>query len=623
MAYSNSLDEGNLIATLLHDVKSAHVDVFSHNSLDETLKTVKARLSNEGTSFLTKTLPKLGKVLDRALVTQTFPNSCSELRLSTLPGSPLPDLFGSLFLGVFDLDGRLLTSPCAKSVRALRQLTYCFYKYELPYTTDQEQEVISQFERTEDDLTTSDVFLREIADELRNLPPTTPRTNCTMLGIAREARILLQKVFSRFDPLDIIPCHGPGVVATKQQLWSKYEWNNISKRITDMYPWDAYFTASPSAVCDLYRDAVSITDVESSARVLLVPKDSRGPRLISCEPVDFQWVQGGLRKAIVDHVERHFLTRGRVNFTNQEPNRRAALTGSVDGSISTLDLKEASDRVSLDLVRLLFPSHICEYLECCRSLSTELPDGRFLSLRKFAPMGSSLCFPIMALTIWALLAAAAPDAKVKNDLLVYGDDVAVPTGFARDAVEVLEAFGLMVNADKSCTTGLFRESCGLDAFMGVDVTPVRFRTVWSSSRSPDTYCSWIAYANSLYDRCYRSSYDYVVTSLHQVYGAIPSQDMHLACPSLREVEPNWCPRKSRTNHSLQKRQWKVWDIKAPRIIHESSGWSMLLRYFSEGSRAKPDYSIRTEPSAPFIEEQPFRVRSYTRRGTSMLVRRWR
>jgi hypothetical protein len=291
--------------------------------------------------------------------------------------------------------------------------------------------------------------------------------------------------------------------------------------------------------------------------------------------------------------------------------------------VATLDLKEASDRVSLELVRLLFPEHICAYLESCRSLATVLPCGRELLLRKFAPMGSSLCFPIMALTIWALLYAAAPDEDTRKCILVYGDDVIVPRGYSRDTIETLEAFGLLVNASKSCTKGLFRESCGLDAFRGFEVTPLRLRTVWSSSRSPDVYSSWISYANSFYDmHCYRT-YEYIVSGLHAIYGAIPDGSMRLACPSLRVVEQQWLPRKFRTNHHLQKREWRVWDIKAPSIMHELSGWKMLLRYFTEGATVQSDDSILTRALGQFISTEPFRVRSYTRRATSMLVKRWR
>jgi hypothetical protein len=621
MASIKSLDEGNLIATLLHDVSMAHVDVFSHAALTKTTSVVEERCRNEGTSFLTKTLPKLGKLLDRALVTGILPDvSC--LRLKTQPGTGLPVFMGEFFSRVFDVSGGLLPSPCVESVRILRQVLYLLYKYELPYTAEQEHEVVKQFEKTEDDLTTVEFDLKELEWELDRQDPTTSRGGfASMLEIAREARISLNRLFSRFDPLDIIPCHGPGVVATKQSLWDKYNWTNVSERITQMYPLDAYFHASLGHFCDDYRQLISIDNKCLPARVILVPKDSRGPRLISCEPVDFQWIQGGLRQAVVDHVEAHPLTRGSVLFTNQEPNRQAALAGSIDGELVTLDLKEASDRVSLALVRLLFPEHLYRYLECCRSQSTVLPSGTELRLRKFAPMGSSLCFPVMALTIWALLRAAIPDKG--STILVYGDDVVVPRAKARDAIEVLEAFGLLVNADKSCTTGLFRESCGLDAYRGVEVTPVRLRTVWSSSQSPNVYSSWIAYANSFWDRRYYTLYDLIVKNLHAVYGAIPDQDMQLRCPALRYVEPEWLPKRVRTNQGLQKRQWWVWDVKAPRIIREMPGWRMLLRYFTEARRAKPDYSVRQERDLNYREEVTFRVRSYTRRGTSKLVRRWR
>jgi hypothetical protein len=642
MALIKSLDERDLIAALLHDVSTAHVDVFNDAALKKTMRIVDSRVDNEGISFLTKTLPKLGKALDRALTSDVGTEylhdqvrfNCFALRLQKQGRdsnsdqeveSELPIFLGEFFNRIFLPSGYLRGNPCVESVRVIRQVCYLFYKYELPYSAEQELEVVNQFLQTEDDLSQSDPELASLRSEIECLPLPESPYQWTMATIARKAQILLERVFERFDPLDIVPCHGPGAVAGKQQLWAKYVWTNVAERITRLYPYDAYFMASLGEVCDTYRHAFSVTGEETWARVLLVPKDSRGPRLISCEPVDFQWVQGGLRKAICELVESHPLTRGKVNFTNQEPNRQAALIGSKDAyGNATLDLKEASDRVSLELVRLLFPPRICEYLECCRSLATTLPDGRVVPLRKFAPMGSSLCFPIMALTIWALLTAADyTEQGLRREVLVYGDDVIVPRTEVRDAIEVLEAFGLKVNADKSCTSGFFRESCGLDAYRGEEVTPVRLRTVWSSSRSPNAYCSWIAYANSFYKKRYFHMYDLIVSRLHAVYGAIPSEDMNLTCPCLADVAPEWLPQRRRTHQGLQKRQWWVWDIKAPRIIHELSGWQMLLRYFTEAGRAEPTYSMRIKIPASNTACEAFRVRSYTRRSASMLVRRWR
>jgi hypothetical protein len=624
MDSKKSLDEVKIIATLLTDVQSAHGVIFNTRALKLTLQKVDSRVQLEGIGFLTKTLPRLGKAFDKALCNNTKLTG-SVHGFKTMPGSELPRFLGEFFSRVLTPQGEVLPVPCVKCIEILRQILYSFYKYKLPYNDEQEQQVIAKFERTEQELTALVPLLQEIeASVTLHHNSRRKRFNpSTSAEVIRTARILLSDVFSRFDPTDVIPRHGPGAVATKQTLWDKFIWSNISSRITDKYPMDAYFFASLNHVCDELHTFGYITDKDLPARVILVPKDSRGPRLISCEPVDFQWIQQGLGRAIVKLVEKHHLTRDAVHFTDQGPNRIGALFGSENGRYSTLDLNEASDRVSLDLVRLMFPPHICEYLEACRTSSTVLPDGREIDLRKFAPMGSCLCFPIMALTIWAILAAAAPDVYTEDRIHVYGDDVIVLNAYASDAMEHLESFGLKINRDKSCISGLFRESCGMDAFKGIDVTPVRLRTVWSSAPSPDSYTSWISYANSFLAKGYYCVYDCIVERLHHLYGGIPTKDMNLSCPSLAIETEHQRPIRSRSNIALQKRQYKVWDVKTVAVKKSIDGWSMLLRYLANRP-ALPSYTSPTDVSPPSFEGiEPFSVSSYTRRRTSMLVRRWR
>lgn len=650
MVPNNSLDDSyTIIAALIHDVPNVTGLVFSTRSLNLTCKKVRKRLMAEGMGFLTKTLPRLGKALDRVLTGNSKLNAI-QLGFAPAENCEYPKLFGELFSMVLRPDGGLLPSPSVSCVSVLRQLLFVYYKYKLPYTDEQEQTILAKFEETEQELLARKSLFEELEKELNDCNSNCHSCNYTTCtgAIARRAKDLLTKVFLHFDPTDIIPGHGPGAVATKQRLWSKYLWTNVSRTITNKYPFDAYFQASLGHVCDTYNAYKDINEESLPARVCLVPKDSRGPRLISAEPVDYQWVQQGLGRAIVSHVERHWTTRFNVFFTDQHPNQLGALLGSRSGKYATLDLNEASDRVSLGLVRLLFPPHIYEYLEACRSLSTVLPNGKELTLEKFAPMGSSLCFPILALTIWAILTAGSPDADTRESILVYGDDVIVPTAHAANAIEQLESFGLKVNRDKSCTTGLFRESCGTDAFQGVDVTPVRLRTVWSSARSPDSYTSWIAYANSFYDRKYTRVYDLIVERLHRLYGAIPGDDMFLTCPSLRFVPIDERPKRRRYNRNLQRLEYNVWDVRSPSINKRIDGWSMLLRYFSESGSAKRTFEWRNlsfeeqtrrenmrrsglyadgshhlAEIDSFQNLKQFRVGSYTSRRSSMLVRRWR
>jgi hypothetical protein len=628
MDSNKSLDESEIIAAYLHDVQKTHGDVFNIRAMNLTVKKVKNRVQKEGLGFLTKTLPRLGKALDKAL-TQVADLNCIECGFKPIPGTKLPKLMGEFFKLVLDPNGSILPSPCESSVRVIRQFCLLFYKYELPYTDEQEHEVSARFLKTEQDIEQTEQILERVSEAVNR--SCSSRRNAHKLGktpteIVREARILLSNVFAFFDPMDIYPRHGPGAVATKQQLWGKYQWTNVSARITEKYSLDAFFFASLGHVCDRLEDLKGLPAKDLPARVVLVPKDSRGPRLISCEPVDFQWIQQGLGTAIVRHVEKHPLTRENVRFTDQEPNRNAALLGSIDGKYSTLDLNEASDRVSLDLVRLLFPEHVFECLAACRSTSTVMPDGLIVPLRKFAPMGSCLCFPVLALCVWAILTAGSPDGYTRERVYVYGDDVIVPTAQAADAIEQLESFGLKVNRDKSCTSGLFRESCGMDAFKGKDVTPIRIRTVWSSTPSPSSYSSWIAYANSFWDRRCFNTYDKIVGCLRQVYGRIPGKDMHLACPSLNEVLEPDRPLRARTNKNLQKREYWVWDLRAPSKTKQIDGWSMLLRYFTEYvGRPVPFVDGNSEIGVPSFDEhhRSFSTSKYTSPRSSELVRGWR
>lgn len=644
MVPNKSLDklvETELIIQLLTDAR-AFVEGFNDRALRLTQRWVERRVRDEGLGFLTKTLPSLGKHFDQVLAGACSLNP-TKYAFPCIRGSKLPRFLGELFKQVCSLDGTVLPDPNAKCVGIIRQILYCFYKYKLAHSPSQIEKVIAQFVKTEDDLAQSDAFLRLIGSGVQVINNThlsrrlASRDQITKeenfvgaCSVVRQARILLNRVLSGLDLRDVIPRHGPGVVSTKEKLWEKFRFTNVASKITDVYPLDEYFYASLGHVCDRQSQLMATTSNLSSAEVKLVPKDSRGPRIISCEPLDFQWIQQGIRRALYERVESHQASRFNVFFTNQQPNQLGALLGSKKGNYATLDLKEASDRVSLELVRLLFPEWCLPFLEAARSETTRLPDGRVLKLRKYAPMGSALCFPVMALCIWSILSSHAPNKETREGILVYGDDVIVPMHYASRAITALETFGLMVNRDKSCYhNGLFRESCGMDAFNGVPVVPVRFRTVWSELPSGSHYASWIAYANELYRRGWHSTYRKLVDKMLAVYGPIPGKDMPITgCPILE-----WSPSlpsefRRRWNKNLQKWEFKVRTLKARRVIKTMDGWSMLLRYFTEGSRALPDMfrEEREHERSSHSEnrdQEAFSASQYTPRHTTNVVKRWR
>jgi len=628
MVNNKSLDPyKQIIATLLSDVQTLHSSVFTPRSLRLTVQKTIKRIDREGLSFLTKTLPLLGKAFDKALSGEV-PLNATGWSLCDHPNSKLPKFLGELFQCIFSHEGWVLPTPCAICIKHVRQILFVFYKLELPYRPEDEAKVISQFVKAEDDISSFNELFGRIAVQLDCNPsgfdgilPIEARK------VIRNARRRLSRVFFGFNPLDIRPRHGPGAVSTRERLWDKYRFRRINPRINSMYPFDAYFCASLGHICDSYKDFSSLQEVESSAKVILVPKDSRGPRLISCEPLEFQWIQQGLGDAIVRRVESHPLTRYNVHFTDQKPNQCGALLGSRTGRYASLDLKEASDRITVGLVRLLFPEPVLQALLNSRSQSTILPNEAVLPLNKFAPMGSALCFPVLALTIWAILSSSEGDADARKSILVYGDDVIVRADKSAHAIKWLEAFGLLVNRDKSCTSGFFRESCGTDAYRGVVVTPVRIRTTWAYRPSPNVYTSYIAYANSFYKQHFYKTYDKIVELLLSVYREVPEDDGFNTYPSLIEVPEYNRPKRTRQNYKLQKLERLVWDLEVRPVYKQIDGWSMLLRFFAERDHSpfvKPAPSTRRcSVGVPLEIEEPFSVRSYTRRNTSILVKRWR
>lgn len=713
MPVTKSLDVPLVIDHILRDVFANHVGVFSTLAQKQTRRKLRKRLGSEGIGFLTKTLPAVGKCFDNTLAGGE-PFDCTKHRLKpSVPGGKLPHFLGELFERVLHADGTLREDACVSSVRTIRQVSYLFYKYELPYTHEQETQVISAFEQAEKDLIESNSRIQIAMAGRRRFETSVTkvfgadRYEANPSFILSAARLYLHRLFEHFDPKDIIPRHGPGAVAQRERGPDKYRWTKIPKRLADEFPIDAYFRASLGHVCDSYRELPGIEDCEPSARVVLVPKDSRGPRLISCEPAALQWIQQGLRQAIYRSVEVNPLSKDNVFFTNQQPNQYGALLGSQPGvgdsidGYATLDLKEASDRVSVELVKTIFPEPLLAALLASRSCSTVVTEKgtngslneRTIQMIKFAPMGSALCFPIMALTVFSLLRASlqcywdacalrdserSVDTSIRGEfvgqfmatavraargcrrachvsstlfhtecqrILVYGDDIIVPRYFARTAIAALEFFGLKANLRKCCTSGFFRESCGVDAFKGFNVTPVKLKTVWDTSSSAEVYESWIEYTNSLLRSGYEQTAKYLAGKLTERFRLVPSTAHHrylTGAPALKDplnllgIEVTDPSQRIgiRWNSNLQRIEYKVLFTKPKKSSRKfQSGWDQLLRFFTERASNGPRLGVAWRDRLPLAldleqcqsceNSSPDDISVYTAPRTSVLVRGWR
>lgn len=144
---------------------------------------------------------------------------------------------------------------------------------------------------------------------------------------------------------------------------------------------------------------------ERPVEVTPVPKTMKTPRLIAIEPTAMQYVQQAVLEAIEDSIEKDNLSKMLISWKDQSPNQRMALRGSSDGSLATLDLSEASDRVSNSLVLALcknFPS-LSGLVQASRSTHANVLGFGVMPLTKFASMGSALCFPFESIVFMTLI----------------------------------------------------------------------------------------------------------------------------------------------------------------------------------------------------------------------------
>jgi len=473
-------------------------------STSKDMETCLARFEHEGVSFLTITLPTFGKDFQKSLA-EGFVDRCLFTGFRWRGGLPL--FLGGFLDRVFDRGtGRLLDDPDVDSIFAVRQLTLMFAKILLPCSESRVAGAIEGYIECE----------KELRDSDRNT--STEQYD----SFHRMSHLIFREVFSRLDSdvfaSDILPKHGPGSTADRLSGNGKYDQYVWPRRLERVFPFGEH--AIPSWRYKYLLDQAQLLEpgTELPVRVITVPKTLKTPRIIAIEPTAMQYMQQGLMEKFVDYLETDSTVSGMIGFSQQEPNQLLAKEGSITGQLATLDLSEASDRVSNQLVRTLFRPfagrggfpHLGEAVDATRTRKADVPGHGVIRLAKFASMGSALTFPIEAvvfLTIVFLgiekghrrLFTRGDIKSFAGQVRVYGDDIIVPVDYAQLVRSELEAFGFRVNADKSFWNGKFRESCGKDYYDGHDVTPIRVRRVFPTERADvEEIVSLVSLRNQMY-----------------------------------------------------------------------------------------------------------------------------
>jgi len=469
-------------------------------STTRDFKTVTGRVEHEGVSFLTISLSNFGKDFEKSL-DQGYVDDASFAGFQRRGG--LPQFLGGFLRLVFDPDaGRLLDNPSVHAIFAIRQFTLMWAKINLPCSPRRTRKALDRYVECEQDVRQNDARLE--SSEPNRLD-----------DFARVGRMLWVDFFSSVDSRiyndGVVPKHGPGATADKLRGNAKYKQRTWTRRLEGVFPhWEQII---PSESFLDRTDGVTILEpgIEIPVRVITVPKTLKTPRIIAVEPTCMQYMQQAVLSVMMEEMARSDNTRHFVMFESQEPNQRLAREGSEFGTLATLDLSEASDRVSNQHVRLLVKNHraLREAVDATRSRKADVL-GKTRRLAKFASMGSALCFPFEAL-VFATIVFVGIERELNRQLTrrdvkslfgrvrVYGDDIIVPVEYVESVVRELEAFGLRVNSDKSFWTGKFRESCGKDYYDGHDVSVAKVRNpLPTHRRHVEEIASAVALRNQLY-----------------------------------------------------------------------------------------------------------------------------
>lgn len=289
-------------------------------------------------------------------------------------------------------------------------------------------------------------------------------------------------------------------------------------------------------------------DVVNGSRLAFVPKTAATSRSICVEPTLNMFFQLGLGSIIESRLRQLY----RIRLDEQpDINRRLAYLGSVqDGNpathrLVTIDLSNASDSISMRMLREFLPTSFMNWLEILRSpYATD--QGREVELNMVSTMGNGFTFPLETAVFCCVVHAAfrldtverldnpADSRNLFNqhdpNWGVFGDDIIVPYRLHGKVLRLLNILGFEVNVDKSFFEGPFRESCGSDFYDGVGVRGVYCKTL----RTPQDVYSIVNQLNAW------SSYHGVplVKTIRRLLSVVP----RIAIPLWENAESGvWVP----------------------------------------------------------------------------------
>jgi len=613
-----------LFDSLFKDCESQYPALAKEFKRDQTR--LRSAVESHGLRFILETMPAWRKHLDKCLAEQRLTRSHYHHFGNSDPKRVIPRFLRGLTLRVFDHDGTLKPDPDVQAIRCLRQLLGVARRLRVDCKPKSRSDAVREFVRTDlevkspsldwsrpDDFdgSKSDAvsFTDIVPDSESSKQGIFPGFEVSSLGYKHAECIqqcadYMSSCLGSFNPLDWRFRHGPGALSDRRFGTHKYEFTNWPDRLDSVFPMADFACANYAVWQDssLYKTHDWEIRKEYPAKLCCVPKTIVAPRLIASEPTALQWCQQGIRDFLYTRVRRSHIGAF-VDFGRQDLNGSLALEASHSGSHCTIDLSSASDRISCWHVERLFrrsPS----LLDACRATRSMYIQQdicrrtpKQVMLRKYSTMGNATTFPVQSIFFLAIVLGTlhyvrgirVSSRSIRSlgtkEVRVFGDDLIVPNDCAAATVGALSALGLKVNAAKTFMNGLFRESCGVDAYAGHDVTTVSVLTA-PIQAGPGSIVSSVDVHNNF---CSRGWYN----AAHWIRKTVQSLGKY----KIREIAhgsglfgwyPNYIddePRlKTRFNRHLQVREVRCHNQSVKDRVQPSAESAALLQFFTEAAK---------------------------------------
>lgn len=484
-----------LNAMLLHD--TFECTEYNRSASDAALASWLERLGKQDLrSFLDQGKLALQILREGHRPWRAFKQRCRELKLD-------PDILGPVYLTLV----RFVKTGLPSDFREANSCIQFPMRLTLRDVDWIENDNITSFLKFEDDLANLS-YPKWIIDRLRNI---------------------ITDWFRDINLDDLRPNHGNGATGDVKRgsgVCEKYQ--KLQRTAAADWFEKAYGPTLPS--CCNFDEKPMRSALSQIGVVQLVPKGFDKKRVISMEATTHQYYQ----KAVADCIRRFVSAHKDMHicFENQQYNRDLALEGSEKGNYGTVDISSASDSVTLLLVEEIFrDTPLRPFLSMFRTPFVII-SGNILFTRKYLPMGSDLCFPIESIVFSAISKLAVQTSGCRHKYYrVYGDDIVIPRRAEKMLLYFLELLHFDVNQSKSFLGEPgFRESCGIEAYLGIDVSPIRISRRWNvvllnhaekRKHDPSALPASIDLCNRLLAFGYPTARRYMLHRLLEVYPQIP------------------------------------------------------------------------------------------------------